>query len=168
MQYRLNAAVQSLGGDPVGHLNRLVVSSSAQEITHLIVHRDGLFGDDRVVAIDHVEQAASDVITLFRSADDRGHLPLWNEIPVGGSEQLHAIWNSGRSGAARRREIFEKWQDCDDDKAEVSSRKGRHVIEDFIKTYLPEDSPDAYTSEELQKLNADRGELSPFSPYRLR
>lgn len=93
MQYRLNAAVQSLGGDPVGHLNRLVVSSSAQEITHLIVHRGGLFGDDRVVAIDHVEQAASDVITLFRSADDLGHLPLWNEIPVGGSEQLHAIWS---------------------------------------------------------------------------
>lgn len=93
MQYRLNAAVQSLGGDPVGHLNRLVVSPSAQVITHLIVHTSGLLGHDRVVAIDHVEQAASDMITLFRSADDVSHLPVWNEMPVEGSDQLHATWS---------------------------------------------------------------------------
>ncbi len=93
MHYRLNASVLGLGGDPVGHLNRLVVSPSAHEVTHLIVHTGGLFGDDRVVAIDHVEQAASDMITLFRSADDVGHLPVWNEMPIEGSDQLHALWS---------------------------------------------------------------------------
>ena len=93
MHYRLNAAVHGLGGDPVGHLNRLVVSPSAQEITHLIVHTGGLFGDERVVAVDQVEQAVSDVITLFRTVDDVGQLPVWTDVPVEGSELHHAVWS---------------------------------------------------------------------------
>ena len=81
-------------------------------------------------------------------------------------QQLQDVWNSGRSGAARRRDIYEKWQDCSDDKAEALSRKGRRIIEDFVRTYLPSGSPEAYTAEELQKINAERQGLPSFDPYR--
>ncbi len=91
MQYRLNAAVHGLDGDPVGHLNRLIVSSGAQEVTHLVVHTGWLFGDDRVVAVDHVEQAAEDRITLFRTATDVSQLPLWTEVPTSAPDDHSAI-----------------------------------------------------------------------------
>ncbi len=93
MHYRLNAAVHSFGGDPVGQLNRLVVSPSAQEITHLIVHTGSLFGAARVVAVDHVEQAISGAITLYRSADDVAQLPVWTDVPVEGLERHPAVWS---------------------------------------------------------------------------
>jgi hypothetical protein len=82
------------------------------------------------------------------------------------SQQLHTVWNSGRSSAERRREIFEKWNECTDDKDDVVGRKGRRTIEDFIRTYLPAGSPDAYTSEELARIAGERQGLPAFDPYR--
>jgi hypothetical protein len=80
-------------------------------------------------------------------------------------QQLHDLWNSGRSAASRRHELYEKWEDCSDDKGETLGRKGRNAIEDFIKTYLPAGSPDAFTDEELDKIASQRQGLPPFDPY---
>ena len=80
-------------------------------------------------------------------------------------QQLHDLWANGRSAAARRRDIYEMWEDCSDDKNETLGRKGRHIIEDFIRTSLPSGSPEAYTAEELEKIASSREGLPPFKPY---
>ena len=81
------------------------------------------------------------------------------------SQQLHDLWSSGRAGTARRREIYELWEDCSDDKNETLGRKGRRIIEDFIRTSLPAESPEAFTPEELERINKTRQGLPPFNPY---
>src|SRR5262249_4770352 len=40
------------------------------------------------------------------------------------TEQLSALWTSGRSAAAKRRELYEKWADCSDDSGDHLGRKG--------------------------------------------
>ena len=81
-------------------------------------------------------------------------------------DQLHAILRSELPGPAKRRDIFEKWEDCADDKDDLLSRKGRSIIEDFVKTFLPSESPDGFTAAELAKINSGRKDLPPFDPYK--
>ena len=78
-------------------------------------------------------------------------------------DQLAEVWNSSRSAAARRRDLYEKWADSDE-KDELG-RKGRHAVEDFIRGHLPQGSSSAYTDEELQKIAGERHGLVPFDPY---
>lgn len=82
------------------------------------------------------------------------------------SQQLHSLWNSGRSASERRREIYEKWSECTDDKDDVVGRKSRRAIEDFIRSYLPAGSAEAYSSDELSRITNERQGLPPFDPYR--
>ena len=82
------------------------------------------------------------------------------------SQQLHSLWNSGRPASERRRELFEKWSECTDDKDDTLGRKGRRAIEDFIRTYLPAGSPEAFTSDELSRFAGERQGQPPFDPYR--
>ncbi|MFO0577705.1 MAG: hypothetical protein U1A78_27175 [Polyangia bacterium] len=82
------------------------------------------------------------------------------------SQQLHSLWNSGRPASERRRELFEKWSECTDDKDDTLGRKGRRTIEDFIRTYLPAGSPEAFTSDELSRFAGERQGQPPFDPYR--
>ncbi len=81
------------------------------------------------------------------------------------NQQLRDLWSNGRAAAARRREIYEMWEDCSDDKNETLGRKGRQIIVDFIRTSLPSGSPEAYTAEELERFNKDRAGMPQFNPY---
>lgn len=83
-------------------------------------------------------------------------------------DQLSTIWQSSKSAALRRREIYDKWADCSDGSAgeDGMGRKGRRAIEAFIRTHLPQGSSDAYTSDELSHIAGERGSLPPFDPYR--
>ena len=78
------------------------------------------------------------------------------------SRELRAIWNSGRPAAMRRKELFEKWADCPESKEDVLGKRGRDAVEDFIKTYLPAGSPEAYTDEELAELRRDGPTFNPY------
>lgn len=80
-------------------------------------------------------------------------------------QQLHDLWNSGKRADARRRDLYELWAECSDDKTDTLGRKGRHAIEDFIKTNLPAGSADEFTSEELERIASGRAGLPPFDPY---
>lgn len=81
------------------------------------------------------------------------------------ADQLSSLWASGRSAASRRRELYEKWADCSDDNDDRLGRKGRHMVEDFIRGHLPKSSPDAYTDAELARIASERQGLPPFDPY---
>lgn len=81
------------------------------------------------------------------------------------TSQLATIWSSARSAAARRRALYEKWADCDEDTEDLLARKGRHAVEDFVRGHLPRGSGNAYTEEELTRIAQSRKGLAPFDPY---
>jgi hypothetical protein len=81
------------------------------------------------------------------------------------SGELASIWSSGRSAATRRRELYEKWADCAEEKEDRMGRRGRHTVEDFIRGHLPKGSSDGFSDDELAAINSERKGLSPFDPY---
>lgn len=78
--------------------------------------------------------------------------------------RLSRIWNDRRRPApARRREIFEAWDECEEGTPEGEG--AREEIESFVRDRLPCDGTDAYSEDELDVLNAARESEAPFDPY---
>ena len=99
--------------------------------------------------------------------------------------ELLKLWqDDGTSEAARRRALFERWDECEeglpvalpgfsgaasselDELRRTGGEQARETIERFIRTQLPAGSPQAYTAEELRRLNAGRRSRGRFAPYR--
>ncbi|MCC6875183.1 MAG: hypothetical protein IT378_12825 [Sandaracinaceae bacterium] len=79
--------------------------------------------------------------------------------------RLARVWASeSRSYEARRRRIFDMYNDCDDG---GDGEGARRAILSFIRTTLPRGSPNAYTVEEIERFNALRARESRprFEPY---
>ncbi|HMI91683.1 MAG TPA: hypothetical protein VK509_09995, partial [Polyangiales bacterium] len=78
-------------------------------------------------------------------------------------KRLERIWCDGSQRAEqRRRALFELWNETSDD--EIGSA-GRDAIVEYIRLNLPPSSPDAYPTQQLTALNADRAQRSAFDPY---
>ena len=85
-------------------------------------------------------------------------------------DRLLALWrDASRPPAVRRARIFQMWDECleEGDPARLeAARAVRTVIERFVRTHLPEGSPDAFRPEELLALNRGRTSKARFDPYR--
>ncbi len=78
--------------------------------------------------------------------------------------RLARVWaTTERSTAARRRRIFGIWDETDED--DGGGRRARQIIIAFIRENLPAGSEDAYTDEEIRRLNAARESREEFRPY---
>lgn len=76
--------------------------------------------------------------------------------------RLDALWNDRRrSAAARRRLLFDLWDEID--ASDPACAPARAIIEAFIRQHLPAGSPEAYSPSELSTLNA--GRAIRFFPY---
>lgn len=83
-------------------------------------------------------------------------------------KHLERLWATTSDPAARKRALFELWDDC----AETGSAElvaagaaaRAHVI-GFIRAKLPAGSAHAYTSAEIARFNKQRKSRAPFSPY---
>jgi hypothetical protein len=92
-----------------------------------------------------------------RQAASLEHLP----------EHLDELWrNHGHSVETRRRDIYDMWLDAAMSEAETgdSAKEACNIIETYVRRYLPADGADAFTEDELAKLN--RGQRYKFAPYR--
>ncbi len=82
---------------------------------------------------------------------------------------LEGIWTDPKlSTDAKRRMIFQLWDDCaEEGEASVVAhgRMARITIVEFVKKALPAGSPFAYTRDELVALNERRASKAPFEPY---
>ena len=82
---------------------------------------------------------------------------------------LESVWGNGRiSKAARRRQLFELWDECDvraDGPRGQAARIARATVEGFIRRRLPAGSPEAFTEQELADMNRARESATPFDPY---
>lgn len=89
-------------------------------------------------------------------------------------EHAKLAWAApGESAAARRRFLFELWDDCaeasaanegDAELVEAGAASRRAVI-GFIRGHLPAGSADAYSDAELASLNRGRTSRQRFAPY---
>ncbi|MCX4239698.1 hypothetical protein [Paraliomyxa miuraensis] len=98
--------------------------------------------------------------------------------------ELLTQWQDERTTEAERRKaLFQRWDDCEeltvslpgfsgeaaseiDELRRTTGTEARETIERFIRAQLPADSPQAYTDEELRRLNATRRSEARFAPYR--
>jgi hypothetical protein len=75
--------------------------------------------------------------------------------------RLDELWNDGRySARERRRILYELWNQLDSTPEGV---RAATMIDDFIRKRLPCESPDTYTSAELEGFTKTRGERR-FAP----
>lgn len=96
--------------------------------------------------------------------------------------ELEHLWtDSERSFTQKRALIFRRWDECEDGmlvavsvpvEGDVLSRaradaaaRARRAIERFVRTRIPAAGEHAFTSAELQRLNAARQSREPFAPY---
>ncbi len=82
---------------------------------------------------------------------------------------LGSIWKeSTLSPAARRKIIFDLWDECaeeGDEELIAASKTARATIIAFVRRALPARSTDAYPADELATLNAARTSHEAFVPY---
>jgi hypothetical protein len=99
------------------------------------------------------------------------------------ADELDAIWNrSGASVAERKRLLFERWDECDEENGELPgfqtadasaldesrrayAKAARQKIIRFIRSVAPKDGADAYTEAELAQMNQRRVSTQVFAPY---
>lgn len=96
--------------------------------------------------------------------------------------QLLAIWTDrSLPVATRRRLLFQRWDDCQEplavptavpeatasiDEARAQTAAiARETIEGFVRRHLGPTSKDAFTPDELRRLNRTRRSRTPFAPY---
>jgi hypothetical protein len=77
----------------------------------------------------------------------------------------------------KRAALFELWDECtepsgvaeegneDADEVGQAGQRARAQVIGWIRSHLPQGSPDAYSDEEIASLNARRSSKQPFEPY---
>lgn len=87
---------------------------------------------------------------------------------------LAYAWNASADTAARKRALFELWDEIAEPKATAdeadevfveASRAARKAVVGFIRAHLPAGSADAYSEAELVALNAKKQSAATFAPY---
>ncbi len=94
---------------------------------------------------------------------------------------IDRLWATTLDPAARRRGLFELWDDCaekgpemeapgftpgaEDDELLVAGAAARSQVIGFIRSKLPAGSADAYTAAELARFNKRRKSRARFTPY---
>jgi hypothetical protein len=119
----------------------------------------------------------------LRMAADYAASNMEDELELVSADMM-AIWRDWSKGASQRRElIFLRWDECEesppgdpldvadertsqvDAMRQLAGERAREKIVAFVRLHLPEDSPSAYSDEELRRLNARRESRERFDPY---
>ncbi len=83
---------------------------------------------------------------------------------------LERLWASTSDIAARKRGVFELWDDCAEtgsDELVAGGTSARAHVIGFIRSKFPAGSANAFTSEELARLNRARKSKATFAPYEM-
>jgi hypothetical protein len=82
-------------------------------------------------------------------------------------KNLERLWASEIDPAARKRALFELWDECaeGDDAAGEAGARARAEVIGWIRAHLPRGSAGAYTDDEIATLTARRTSKEAFAPY---
>jgi hypothetical protein len=81
---------------------------------------------------------------------------------------LDALWARPAELAARKRALFELWDDCaeaGDPDLVAGGQAARRLVIGFIRAHLPATGPDAYTPDELAAFARAQQSKAMFAPY---
>ncbi len=92
------------------------------------------------------------------------------QAPAHVQRNLDVLWATVSEPAARRRALFELWDECaepgsDSDAIAEAGAAARRLVIGFIRARLPAGTPDAFTAAELAALNRGRSSRAAFAPY---
>ena len=83
-------------------------------------------------------------------------------------QNLAWLWAKAKDPADRRQALFEMWDEIaetgDPDLVRAGAAARAYLV-GFIRAHLPAGSPDAFTPDELARLNAHRTSHAVFAPY---
>jgi hypothetical protein len=82
--------------------------------------------------------------------------------------ELERVWRASGDPAARRRLLFQLWDECAESGSPqviATARAVRGTVLAFIRRRLPRGSRHAYSDDELAELNRARSSREPFAPY---
>jgi uncharacterized protein YrrD len=85
LHIRSNAKVVTADGQEAGRVDRVVLAPQTNEVTHLVVRKGLLFGQDKVVPVDQIQSATDEAIGLRLTADKLADLLPFEEthyIPI--------------------------------------------------------------------------------------
>lgn len=83
-------------------------------------------------------------------------------------KNLERLWSTTSDADARKRGLFELWDDCAETGSEeliAGGRSAREYIIGFIRSKYPAGSSSAFTREELRRFNRHRRSQTEFAPY---
>jgi len=80
---------------------------------------------------------------------------------------LEALWRTTTDPAARRRALFELWDECaeGDDAAGAAGDRARAMVIGWIRARLPVGEPGALSAADIAALDAHRASRQHFAPY---
>ncbi|HET9621456.1 MAG TPA: hypothetical protein VFP84_08830 [Kofleriaceae bacterium] len=90
------------------------------------------------------------------------------QVPQIMQRNLAALWAARLDPGARKRALFELWDECvetGDPDAVAAGAAARRLVLGFIRGHLPAGSPDAYTADELAALAKVQQSRAAFTPY---
>jgi hypothetical protein len=81
---------------------------------------------------------------------------------------LDRVWAAPISIADKKEALFEIWDDCaetGDDRVVDAGKRARNDVIGFVRVKLPPGGADAYTTQELDEMNARKSSKTRFEPY---
>ena len=80
---------------------------------------------------------------------------------------IDALWRATANPAERRAALFTLWDECDESESldGEAGQRARAIVIGWIRAKLPAGSKDAYTAEEIARLDAARTSRQHFVPY---
>ena len=79
MQLMQGVKVNTLDGQDMGHIDRVVIDPQTKAITHVVVRKGSLFARDKVIPIDLIDSADKESVLLGQKADDLPEFPDFEE-----------------------------------------------------------------------------------------
>jgi sporulation protein YlmC with PRC-barrel domain len=89
MRLQSHARILSSDGEPVGHLERVVIDPRTDEVTHLVIEKGLLFTEERVVPVEEMSASVGERVELKLSAAELADAPRFVErdfLQLGGEK----------------------------------------------------------------------------------
>jgi uncharacterized protein YrrD len=80
MQFKKGTPVYTAGGDEVGHIDRVVLDPTTNEVAGVVVRKGFLFTEDKVILINNIARSVEDQVVLRSDIKDLNSMPNYEEV----------------------------------------------------------------------------------------
>jgi hypothetical protein len=145
-----------------GHYNGEIAGGNA-DLTAYLMHKLGV-GDPYASRKLKILDTTRDQRVTLGSAFRTQQLDRSAELT---QRNLENLWRTTTDPAARREAVFAIWDECTEGEGEAAAAgdRARAMVIGWIRARMPPGSADAFTADELARLNARKTSHRVFAPY---